>query len=369
MRPAAAPPPLRRPRWPRALGAVVLAAHAAVLGLLPVGVGEGWHGDVRRPLSVRQIVLAPPPPPGVVEAAPVPVPAPVPSPAPAPVPAPPPAPPPAAAPVPEPPASATEPPPAPPPPAAQETVAVAAAEPASAPAVPSAEAAPATEGGGLAPPVYATQPPPAARLVFEMRRGALRGSADLAWQPSAEGYEATLEATAFSLPVISWTSRGRFDAAGLAPERFVDKRMRRSPQAANFQRDGGRITFSGPSVEYPLVAGAQDRLSWMLQLPAIVAADPCRQRVGGARITMMVVGARGDADLWTFEAGDREPLALPAGPVAAALHLRRQPRKPYDTEVDVWLDPQRAWLPVKLRLAIPTSGDSSEFVLERLELR
>ena len=40
-------------------------------------------------------------------------------------------------------------------------------------------------------------------------------------------------------------------------------------------------------------------------------------------------------------------------------------QEPYDTEVDVWLDPQRHWLPVKLRLAIPTSGDSSEFLLDR----
>ncbi|MFO1271293.1 MAG: DUF3108 domain-containing protein [Rubrivivax sp.] len=238
---------------------------------------------------------------------------------------------------------------------------MAAAEPAASGVAPSA----ASEGGGLAPPTYATQPPPAARLRFEMRRGGLRGSAELVWQPAAEGYEATLEATAFALPVISWTSQGRFDAAGLAPERFLDKRLRRSPQAAHFRRDQGRITFSGPSVEYPLVAGAQDRLSWMLQLAAIVAADPLRQAAAGGRITMFVVGARGDADLWTFETGERESLDLPAGPVAGALHLRRQPRKPYDTEVDVWLDPQRHWLPVKLRLAIPTSGDSSEFLLDR----
>ncbi len=49
--------------------------------------------------------------------------------------------------------------------------------------------------------------------------------------------------------------------------------------------------------------GTQDRLSWMLQLAAIVEAAPERHGPG-ARVSMFVVGARGDADVWTFEAHD-----------------------------------------------------------------
>ena len=37
-------------------------------------------------------------------------------------------------------------------------------------------------------------------------------------------------------------------------------------------RDIGRITFSGPSLEYPLFPGVQDRLSWIAQLAAIAQA-------------------------------------------------------------------------------------------------
>ena len=36
------------------------------------------------------------------------------------------------------------------------------------------------------------------------------------------------------------------------------------------QREAGRITFSGPQVEYPLLPGAQDRISWLLQLAAVL---------------------------------------------------------------------------------------------------
>ena len=83
--------------------------------------------------------------------------------------------------------------------------------------------------------------------------------------------------------------------------------IRRSAQAANFRRDDGRITFSGTGVEWPLLAGSQDRLSWMIQLAGIAAAEPERL-VEGGRITMVVVGARGDAGIWTLRCAGVETI-------------------------------------------------------------
>lgn len=345
--PLDAPPP--RPWRPAlAFGVLVVALHAAVLGWLPLGVGAGWQGDVTRPqLAVRTIVAAPPPAP---EAPPLPAP---PPPAPAVLSTPP-------LPVAEAPPPAASAPPEP------EPVAVAAAEPAPSPAsAPVAEAPPApAEGGGAAPPVYATRLPPAAELRYEMRRGALVGSAELAWRPGAERYEMQLEGSAMSITLLQMKSEGGFDGAGLAPERFTDRRIRRSPQAANFQRAAGKITFSGPATEYPLLAGAQDRLSWMVQLPAIVAADPVRWSQPGAAIALFVVGARGDGDVWSFEVDGRESLELPAGRVEGALRLHRLPRRPYDTQAEVWLDPARGWLPVRVRLAVAQADEAVEFRLQ-----
>jgi hypothetical protein len=223
----------------------------------------------------------------------------------------------------------------------------------------------APESGGDSVPVYATRFAPAARLAYELRRGMLSGSGELLWRPAGARYELTMEGTAFGLSIIGWTSTGLIDRAGLAPERYVDRRRGRDVRAANFQRDKGVITFSGPQVEYPLVAGVQDRLSWMLQLPAIIEADAARG-APGERITMFVVGARGEGDLWTFRVEGVESIEVPAGAVPAALHLRREPRRPYDTLVEVWLDPARHHLPARVRLATPQTDDSTEFLLREL---
>ena len=121
-----------------------------------------------------------------------------------------------------------------------------------------------------------------------------------------------------------------FDDAGIAPVRYTDRRRYRGTQAANFRRDAGKVTFSGPAVGHPLPPGAQDRLSWMLQLAAIAAAEPSLVGPGG-RVSFLVVGARGDADVWTFIHGGEETLALPEGS-AATVRLLREPGRAFRHE-------------------------------------
>jgi hypothetical protein len=210
-------------------------------------------------------------------------------------------------------------------------------------------------------PVFATRLPPAFDLRFEMRRGALAGEADLQWRPQPEGYELTLATRVLGLDAMGLASRGRFDPAGLAPERFVDRRRGRDRRAVNFDREAGVITYSGPQARHPLHPGAQDRLSWMVQLPAIVEAAP--ERFGaGERIVIFVTGARGDADLWTFVVQGIESVEVGSGAVRA-LKLTREPRKPYDTQVEIWLDPAHHHLPVRARLTTLPGGEALELTL------
>lgn len=215
---------------------------------------------------------------------------------------------------------------------------------------------------GDALPTYPTRVPPPATLRYELRRGVLTGQGDLTWRPTPEGYELQIEGHAFGLSLLNWGSQGGFDAAGLAPRRFVDRRRGRDVRAANFQRDKGVITWSGVTSETPLAAGAQDRLSWMLQLAAIAEADPARL-AAGARVLMQVAGARGDADVWTFVVGPRGGVDVAGSRIEGALALRREPRKPFDTGVEVWLDPSRHHLPARLKLSTAGGGDSLEFLL------
>lgn len=347
-------------RWQPALVALllVLVLHALLLALLPIGIGGGFDGGVRAWMQARQIVV----PPVVARSAAAPAAvvakprrvatAPTAPTAPALV---------AAEPaVPE---AAT--------PTTAEPVEAATAEAAALPeaaasAVSSEPAPPiAAEAGGLAPPTFATRMPPAVVLRFELRRGTLTGDGEMVWQPRADGYAMAMNASVFGLPVLNWSSQGGFDSDGLAPERFVDRRRSRDVRAANFQRDKGLITFSGPPIAYPLIPGAQDRLSWMVQLPAIIEAAPSAF-VPGARIPLFVAGARGDADLWTFSVEGFESADVADGQVAGALRLLREPRRPFDTRVEVWLDPARHHLPVRLRLTLPQTGDSNDFVLREM---
>ena len=194
-------------------------------------------------------------------------------------------------------------------------------------------------------PHYATQMPPPMLLRYEMHRGALRGTGELAWRPQADRYELRLDARIGPLALLSQSSTGGFDSAGMAPLRFTDQRMRKAVQAVNFQREAGKVSFSGPSTEYPLRPGMQDRLSWMVQLAAIVSAEPAL-RATGAKVSVLVVGSQGDASVWAFRCMGVESLQLGAGETQALSYVR-EPRDPYDTSVKVWLDAARHYLPVR----------------------
>ena len=211
-------------------------------------------------------------------------------------------------------------------------------------------------------PVYRTVIPPAVTLRYQLRRGALRGTGELQWAWDAERYEARLEGRLAGITVLTQTSQGGFDEAGVAPVRFTDQRVTGALRAANFQREAGKITFSGPTVAYPLLIGSQDRLSWMIQLAAVVAAEPQRLQDGG-KVVIHVVGARGDARLWVFRFVAQEEVATASGAVLAAKFVR-EASDAYDTRVEVWLDSLRHHLPARAVLRAGPDDEGLELLLQ-----
>jgi hypothetical protein len=214
-------------------------------------------------------------------------------------------------------------------------------------------------------PVYRTVMPPATTLHYELRRGMLSGSGELSWRPAGQRYEARLEGRVVGINVLSQASQGSFDAAGIAPLRYTDRRPRRGTSAANFQRDKGKISYSGPSTEFPLVPGAQDRVSWMIQLAAVLNAKPQRAAPGGT-VVFFVSGARGDADVWTFRQAGQDTVQTEAGPVRA-VKFTREARGIYDTLVEVWLAPAFHYLPVRAKLTTMPDGDALELLLRDMQ--
>ncbi|HYD77366.1 DUF3108 domain-containing protein [Ramlibacter sp.] len=177
------------------------------------------------------------------------------------------------------------------------------------------------------------------------------GEAQLAWRHDGHAYEAVLQVSAPPLPLRIQRSTGTIGPEGLEPLRFSERL--RGERAAHFDRERGRIVFSGNDPDVALQPGAQDRLGVLLQLAARVAADPARF-APGTTVVLQVATAREAAD-WRFRVAGLEPLALPAGPVTA-LKLVRAPRHEWDPWIEAWLVPGGDYGPARLRLTAP-NGD------------
>lgn len=176
-------------------------------------------------------------------------------------------------------------------------------------------------------------------------------SAELLWLQDGSTYNARLEVSAFILGSRVFSSAGHMTADGLAPDRFADKV--RSEQAAHFERDKGRVTFSANTPEASLLPGAQDRLSVFIQLASMVAGEPQKYPLG-TTITVQTVSRRA-ADTWVFTVDAEEKLRLPGGELAT-IRLLCNPRKDFDQKVEVWLAPALAYMPARIRVT-EANGD------------
>lgn len=169
-------------------------------------------------------------------------------------------------------------------------------------------------------------------------------NSELLWQQNGENFEARLEFSAFGQARVQ-TSRGQISPQGLAPLRFSDKY--RSEVAAHFDRGLGKVTFSANTPDMPLLSGAQDRLSILVQLGAMIAGDP-DHFPPATTIAIQTIGPR-DADTWLFTVGSPETLTLPGGE-QATLKLVRNPRREFDQKVELWLAPALGYLPARVRI-------------------
>ena len=221
-------------------------------------------------------------------------------------------------------------------------------------------AATAAQSASTQPPAPVRLPPPT-RLVFDVSGQAKKfdysAKAELLWQHDGSRYEAQQEISAFLFGSRRQRSVGHITAQGLQPERFSDRS--RSEQAAHFDFDQGRVTFSANTPAAAIGPGAQDRLSVFIQLGALLAAQPERF-VRGTHITLTTAGAR-SADRWTFTIEGAETLDLPAGPTPV-IKLLRLPRKDYDQTAELWVAPTLGYLPVRIKLT-QANGDFADLRL------
>lgn len=203
-------------------------------------------------------------------------------------------------------------------------------------------------------PLSVNIPPPMTlhyRVDARARGIATQGEATLRFRHDGQAYEALLELSGPLLASRTQRSAGAITAEGLAPLRFADRA--RHEEATHFQREAGKVTFSSNRPDAALQPGAQDRLSVMLQLGAMLAAAPHRYPPGTG-IALQTASAR-EADTWVFQVRETEALDLPGGRVEA-VRLVRPPRHEYDLRIELWLAPGLDYAPVRVRLTQP-NGD------------
>ena len=219
----------------------------------------------------------------------------------------------------------------------------------------------ATQAAAALPPAKAVHKfafPPSTRLKYDVK-GEIKGfpyhvNGDLQWAQDGKTYNARMEISHFLLGARVQTSTGRMGAHGLEPTRFGDKV--RSEVAAHFDYDKNKVSFSANTPDVPLLPGAQDQLSVILQMASMLAADP-KLFTQASTLSFQAVGPK-SAEAWVFTIGTSEKLGLPGGELSA-LRVWREPIGEYDSRVEVWFAPSMGYLPVRIRLS-QANGDVAD---------
>jgi hypothetical protein len=217
-------------------------------------------------------------------------------------------------------------------------------------------------------PAYRAALPASVELKYDVQ--ALRdekivyGSGKLTWHYDGESYAVDGQASILFFTLLSFKSSGTIDEYGIAPLIYSEKRFRKAQTNTHFNRVSNTISFSASTASYPRQGGEQDRASIVWQLTSIGRADGERF-VPGMALDFFVAGVR-DAEPWRINVVGLEQTGID-GEQVKAWHLARVPRPgSYEQALDIWLDPQREWYPVKLRFT-ETNGEYLEMLLTGAE--
>ncbi|SIT71757.1 MULTISPECIES: DUF3108 domain-containing protein [Burkholderiaceae] len=191
--------------------------------------------------------------------------------------------------------------------------------------------------------------PPSADIRYDtFYNGVQNQAGTLRWTTNGTRYQMVVSMTLPFVGTYSFTSEGRVDAFGLAPQRYVEQRGRRGTDTTRFERDTqpGRIAFSRSPQIVPLSDGAQDRFSMVMQLASLVRGNPSAYTPGVAR--QFFVADSDSGETWSIEMIGTESVQTRQGFVDA-LHFMRLPRRNGDRRrINVWLCPMLDYLPVRL---------------------
>ncbi|MEN9844433.1 MAG: hypothetical protein RLZZ612_2262 [Pseudomonadota bacterium] len=179
------------------------------------------------------------------------------------------------------------------------------------------------------------------------------GMGALDWVHQGDAYS-----LAFAFPhrtgkLRTQTSRGGLSVEeGLVPVRFGDRHQ--SERAAHFQRTEGAklVRFSANLPPVQLQSHAQDQLSVVVQLAAIVSGQIATGTPANRTVSFQVATAQ-DAATWTFN------IEFPTDP-ADVIYVTKTPTHRYDGRWELWLAPELSYFPAKWRVSL-YNGDFYQY--------
>ncbi len=192
-----------------------------------------------------------------------------------------------------------------------------------------------------------THIPPSAKLTYTVKAEYnglnLNGNASVYWKADKLTYSIQNEAKISLLgKILDADSNGKIATQGLLPEKYIEKRLRKTQATTLFNYTDHTITFPENKTA-PLKKITQDRASIVWQLASAAKADP-KHLVPGATLTFEVAG-HSKTEPWTFHVVSTDDLATPIGQIKA-IQLSRNGKK--GQKMDVWLSPEHHWYPVQI---------------------
>ncbi|MBB4518413.1 DUF3108 domain-containing protein [Paraburkholderia fungorum] len=202
--------------------------------------------------------------------------------------------------------------------------------------------------------------PPSGELQYDTFYNGVRNQpGTIHWTSNAQSYEIVVSVPLPFVGTFTYSSHGRIDAFGLAPEQYIEKRGRRPEDVAIFNRTDKMIVFTRTPASLPLPDGAQDRFSMVMQLASLVRGDPAAYKPGVTRQFFVVDNDSGEN--WPIETIGDETIRTAQGYLETR-HFKRLPRHDGDLRrIDVWLAPSLGWLPARIMQTEP-NGTQVELV-------
>lgn len=178
---------------------------------------------------------------------------------------------------------------------------------------------------------------------YLLRTANAHGTATLHWRVDHERYDLTLDREAGGRRWPTWSSEGRIVAAGLEPERHRVSRSTRVRELLSFEHTDGALVLHSGATRTPAPPATQDRLSWWLQIGAMLSAVAEGSATG--RVVRIPVAHAGGVRWWDFEILQRDGMRW-----QLRRHVPRDAGRPSLTWTLCWIVP--AALPHDIRFDV-----------------